>query len=352
VCPSRCTGCTVMAGFWNSHVHFFERKWSDAGALPAREAEAQLEDAITRFGFTSVFDLSSQWKNTRALRDRIESGEVAGPAIRSTGEGLVSPGALPPEHVYGMMGTLKTPMPEVDSTEAAVAAARRLLKQGVDGVKLFLKAGPPPGTAFSLDLIRAVVDVAHEAGKPVFVHPTNGADALNAILAGVDVIAHTTPHSGDWDDRLVAEAAAHGTALTPTLSLWKYFARHDRHSIQQRIVGTAVAQLRAWIEAGAEVLFGTDLGAAEYDPSEEYALMASAGMEFAAVLSALTASPVKQFEGSKQGGQITEGAVADLAIVRGDPASNMAALSDVMFALRRGRVIFPRVLQVSAAIPT
>src|SRR5215831_3999862 len=50
----------------------------------------QLEDMSTRYGFTSVFDLSSLWENTRIVRDRVESGEVPGPRIRSTGEGLIS----------------------------------------------------------------------------------------------------------------------------------------------------------------------------------------------------------------------------------------------------------------------
>ncbi|MGZ5042872.1 MAG: hypothetical protein ACXWBQ_19185 [Usitatibacter sp.] len=33
-----------------------------------------------------------------------------------------------------------------------------------------------------------------------------------------------------------------------------------------------------WIAAGGTVLFGTDLGAVDPDPSEEYALMARLGM--------------------------------------------------------------------------
>src|SRR5712691_8508256 len=30
-----CSGLTVMAGFWNSHVHFTERKWANAATIPA-----------------------------------------------------------------------------------------------------------------------------------------------------------------------------------------------------------------------------------------------------------------------------------------------------------------------------
>jgi cytosine/adenosine deaminase-related metal-dependent hydrolase len=54
-----CPGLTITAGFWNSHVHFFERKWADAAALPANELTRQLEEMLTSRGFTSVFDLGS-----------------------------------------------------------------------------------------------------------------------------------------------------------------------------------------------------------------------------------------------------------------------------------------------------
>ena len=85
-----CAGLTVTAGFWNSHVHFFERKWANATAIPAPELGRQLQEMVTRYGFTSVFDLGSAWENTGRLRNRIESGEVPGPRIRSTGDGLIS----------------------------------------------------------------------------------------------------------------------------------------------------------------------------------------------------------------------------------------------------------------------
>ena len=32
-----CFGFTITAGFWNSHVHFFERKWANAAAILASE---------------------------------------------------------------------------------------------------------------------------------------------------------------------------------------------------------------------------------------------------------------------------------------------------------------------------
>ena len=76
-------------------------------------------------------------------------------------------------------------------------------------------------------------------------------------------------------------------ALTPTLTLWKSAMRHDRISAQEQFANTAIGQLRAWVASGRAVLFGTDLGAVDYDPSEEYALMAEAGMSFRQILASL-----------------------------------------------------------------
>ncbi len=88
-----CKGLTITAGFWNSHVHFLERKWIDAATLPAAELDRQLQTMLTQYGYTTVFDTWSMWENTRRLRDRIEAGEISGPRIRSTGEATFPDGS-------------------------------------------------------------------------------------------------------------------------------------------------------------------------------------------------------------------------------------------------------------------
>lgn len=310
-----CTGLTVTAGFWNSHVHFFERKWADAANIPAPELAAQLRDTYTRYGFTSVFDLSSRLDNTRRLRERIASG----PRVLTTGEGLIPPGALPPERVMQVMGVVAAPMPEIADAESAAAFARSLLDAGADGIKLF--ATLPPGA------IEAAVAEAHRDGKPVFIHPNTIDDVRAALRAGVDVIAHTTPRSGAWTDVVPGNAA-----LTPTLNLWKFYLRHDRLSVQEQMVDTAVGQLRAWIAAGGTVLFGTDLGAVDPDPAEEYALMRAAGMSFREILASLTTAPAARFGGA---GRLIAGAPADVVAFDGD-------FANVRLTLRGGEIVFAR----------
>src|SRR5579862_5892037 len=173
-----CSGLTITAGLWNSHVHFFERKWANAVSIPAAELERQLREMLTRYGFTSVFDLSSLWENTRALRGRIESGEVCGPRICSTGEGLIPPGGMPPETVVRMMGTMPVVLPEVADAAQASAVAEKLLAARVDAIKLF--ASTQGGVKLSAGAMKAAVDAAHRAGRPVFVHPNSAADVAAA----------------------------------------------------------------------------------------------------------------------------------------------------------------------------
>jgi imidazolonepropionase-like amidohydrolase len=332
-----CSGLTITAGFWNSHVHFFERKWSNAAAIPADELARQLQDMLTRYGFTSVFDTGSMWENTRRIRDRIDSGEVPGPKIRSTGPGLVPPGALPPDIVLTIMGSMKFPAPEIADPAQAATAAHTLLEEGVDGIKLF--ASSPRSTALPEAVLRAAVVEAHRAGKLAFVHPNSGADVLTAVRAGVDIIAHTTPHTGPWDESLLSLMKERGVALTPTLTLWKYYMRHDRISAQDQITTTELGQLRAWLAIGGVVLYGSDLGAIDYDPTEEYALMAQAGMTFPQILASLTTAPAERFGESQQLGRIAPGLQADLVVLHGDPAKNLHALSAVKYTLRSGKII-------------
>jgi len=337
-----CSGLAVTAGFWNSHVHFFERKWADAESIPGPELRRQLEETFTRFGFTSVFDTGSPWANTRRLRDRVESGEVRGPRIRSTGEALIAPGAMPGERILAALGFMTFPAPEITDAGQASAAARRLLEEGVDGLKIHLQPPPPPGSPFPEDAIAPVVDEARRAGKPVFVHPNTASDVRTAVRAGVDVVAHTTPRSGPWDEATLAAMRERGVALIPTLTLWSEALRHDRASAREALAATAVGQLRAWRAAGGTVLFGTDAGAVDPDPTAEYAAMAVAGMSFGEILASLTTAPAERLGDAGQTGRLVPGQAADLVVLERDPAQDVRALASVRYTLRRGRVICRR----------
>jgi imidazolonepropionase-like amidohydrolase len=338
--PLDCSRQTIMAGFWNSHVHFFERKWTNAAAIPAPELTRQLQDMFTRYGFTSVFDTGSPWENTLRIRQRIESGEVLGPRIRSTGEVLIAPGAMPADNILGILGDMPLRNLEVTSAAEAVQASKKQIAMGVDGIKIHLQPPPPPKPPFPRDGIEAAVKPAHEVKKPVFVHPNSGADVIAAIQAGVDVIAHTTPQSGPWGEAVTGEIKGRRVALTPTLTLWKSTLRHDRISAQETFTAIAIGQLQSWVASGGTVLFGTDIGAIDYDPSEEYALMNRAGLSFREILASLTTAPAAEFGDSERLGRIDVGLEADLVVLRDDPSRDVKGFAAVAYTVQGGSIIY------------
>jgi imidazolonepropionase-like amidohydrolase len=337
-----CSGRVVVAGFWNSHVHFIERKWADAANIPAAELAVQLQAMLTRYGFTTVFDIGSPWENTRRIRDRVVSGEVPGPGIRSTGELLLGKGWSPPEIVLKTIGVMPFPLPEVGNASEALEVSKRLLDAGTDGLKFYAAAPFPPFAGLPGEAIRAIVGEAHRRNKPVFVHPTSRDGVLAAVEGGADVIAHTTPQTGPWDDSVVTAMRGANVSLIPTLKVWKYLLRHDRDSLGEASTRTGTGQLRAWISSGGTVLFGTDVGGVDdYDPGEEYALMAEAGMTFRQILAALTTAPAENFGDSARLGRVAPGFAADLVVVNADPSRDARAFADVRYSIRNGRVIYP-----------
>jgi imidazolonepropionase-like amidohydrolase len=336
-----CSGLTITAGFWNSHVHFTERKWADAAKIPAAELTEQLQAMLARYGFTSVFDTGSMWENTRRIRDRIESGEIPGPKVRSTGEILFPKGGSWKPEILDIVGAMRVQSPEVADGAEALAASKKLLDAGTDGIKLYAATWYPPFVALPESAIQAAVNEAHRHGKPVFAHPTNREALLTAVRSGIDVLVHTTPVSGPWDEAVLSAMKQRGVALIPTLKLWKYELRHERTSIRDRFVGTAIGQLRAWHASGGVVLFGTDVGyVSDYDPSDEYALMAEAGMSFRQILASLTTAPAERFGESKQRGRIAAGFAADLAVLNQDPSRDVRAFAAVRYTLRDGALIY------------
>ncbi|HEY3160617.1 MAG TPA: amidohydrolase family protein [Vicinamibacterales bacterium] len=336
-----CSGLTIAAGFWNSHVHFTERKWANAARIGAPELASQLQAMLTRYGFTSVFDTGSMWENTKRIRDRIESGEVAGPRIRSTGEILEPPGGAPPDLVLDITGAMHVTLPEVASAAEARAAARALLDAGVDGIKLYAQTWAPPIVVMPPDAVRGAVDEAHRRGKPVFAHPSNRDGLLNAVRSGVDVIVHTTPQMGPWNGAVLDELVAARVTLIPTLKLWRYELRHDRESIRDGFAAVGVGQLRAWRERNGAVIFGTDVGYMnDYDPTEEYVLMAQAGMTSADILASLTTAPAGRFGAASRAGRVAAGLDADVVVLAGDPAADVRAFAAVRYSIRGGRVLY------------
>ena len=280
-----CAGLTLVAGFWNSHVHFTESKWTNAASMPSSQLTQQLQEMLTRYGFTTVFDTGSYWEITKALRQRIRSGTAEGPRIFSTGEILFPKGA-------------SRGMPEVENAQQGVEVVRKKLDAGVDSIKIYAQAFWNLNLRMPLEAIRAITAEAHSHGKLVFVDPSNNYGLEAALDSGVDVLVHTTPQTSQWSEALLAKMKRGNIALIPTLKLWRIEVQKEGGppAAAQGFQDRGVSQLRAYFQAGGQILFGTDIGyITDYDPTEEYQQMERAGMHFQDILASLTTSPAERF---------------------------------------------------------
>jgi imidazolonepropionase-like amidohydrolase len=76
-----CAGKTVVAGFWNSHVHFTQAVWKGAASGPAAPLTAHMQEMLTRWGFTTVWDLGSNPADTLPLRRRVNAAKCSVPTF-------------------------------------------------------------------------------------------------------------------------------------------------------------------------------------------------------------------------------------------------------------------------------
>lgn len=336
-----CAGGVVTAGFWNSHVHFAELKWENAAAIPAPRLAQQLQEMLTRYGFTTVFDTGSFLENTRAIQKRIESGEVPGPRIFTTGEILFPKGGAPGPELAKSYGFIAGEMPEVDTPRQAAQIARQKLDAGADAIKIYAATWRPPIVKMPLGVIRAVAAETHRRRKLVLAHPSSTEGLEASIKGGVDILVHTAPKSGLWNQTLVARMKAADIALIPTLKLWKFESRDMAPSDSEKFVNQGVAQLRAYAQAGGQILFGTDVGyISDSDPADEYGLMAQAGMTFPQILASLTTAPAERFGQPRRTGRIMPDMDADIVVLNADPARDVRGFARVRYTLRGGRLIY------------
>ncbi|MGE3288449.1 MAG: amidohydrolase family protein [Pseudonocardia sp.] len=191
------------------------------------------------------------------------------------------------------------------------------------------------------DVLVDAIAAAHAAGARVTAH-VFGTDALPGLIrAGIDCIEHGT---GLTDD-LIAEMAARGTALVPTLinvdtfpgiadSAARYpaYAAHMRslHATARSVVATAY-------EAGVPVYAGTDAGGGIVHGriADEIAALHAAGIPAA---DALGAASWRARDWLRRPG-LHVGARADLVVYRSDPRVDPATLREPALVMLRGRIV-------------
>jgi imidazolonepropionase-like amidohydrolase len=189
-------------------------------------------------------------------------------------------------------------------------------------------------------VLAAVVTAVHAAGGRVAVHSQHAEGGAAAVAAGVDSLEHGM----GLDPGLLAQMAAQGTALTPTLSVLTA-ARHgfrDRPDgpVKEWFVRGASAHPRlvaAAAEAGVTILAGTD-SRPHGQIATEIRAFAEAGLRPHDALAAASWA-ARSYLGL---GGLRPGEPADAVIYATDPRAHLAALATPQAVVIRGHIAYRR----------
>lgn len=341
----QCQDGVVVAGFYNSHVHFTMNEFFPAHTAPAAQLSGVLDAMLNRYGFTTVVDTGSEPANTFALRARIEQGEVRGPRILTAGGPLYPHDGLP-FYLADLPPEVLEQFAQPENARAAVRHIQSNLSAGADLTKLFVATPQQDGSVkyMPLNIARAATRWTHGWGRPVAAHPTDVQGIHTALDAGVDVLMHTTLDGGQvWPADLVTRLVDQNVSVIPTLQLWTFELERAQVPlpVAEMLVGASVEQLRSFVDAGGQVLFGTDVGYMPvFDPSAEYTLMSRAGMTPEMILASLTTAPARRWDGDPRRGVVAPHYLADLVVLEGDPQEDVRNFARVRCTFRGGRLIY------------
>ena len=329
-------GGVLVSGFWNCHVHLVSDGLLDPAGLSDEDLSNRLRQMFVRWGFTTVFDLASTMNSAGIIRDRIQTARVTGPRILTVGEPFYPPEGTP---VYAkpIYQANHLPSAEITDAEAAVRRVDAEVGAGADGIKLFtgsIQGDGEPQVYMSAGDVRAITAEAHRLRRQTFAHPTDAKGVELAVDNGVDILAHVDPLGGPWSPELIAKLKARRIGLIPTLMLFQVYP-DPRTPIE-----VGLGQVAAQVKAGGDILFGTDAGFMQkYDPTQEYQLMGRA-MSWRAILASLTTTPARRFGFKTSLGRVQPGFLADLTLLDGDPAADVAEFAHVRAVFKAGERIY------------
>lgn len=348
------TGCTLLPGLIDSHVH----------------AWGPLERTLGRyllFGVTTALEMECDGDGLAELQELRKSDPPHCAQLFSSGFPVTVPHGHGTE--YGFSVPTVTSAAEIDAFVGARCA------EGADYIKFIFNDPARGGHTLSVEMVKAAVDAAHSRGKRAVAHVNSCATAKQAIESGVDGLAHVFLDAHDAGfGQLVA---ASGAFVIPTLTvlhsassgstgagllgderLSPFLTGFDRRQLSEDFrsfrekVGApsramppewnyanAQATVRELLRAGVALLAGTDApnpGTTHgVSMHRELELLVAGGLTPAQALASATIVPARCF-GLDDRGRISVGLRADMLLVRGDPTADIAATREIVGVWKAG----------------
>ena len=351
VCVVDAEDMTVMPGLIDAHVHLCSSAKPDPTTTIRTESPYQTAVRGTANarktllgGVTTIRVMGTRNFIDLEIRNLVNDGTIPGPRIHAAGQGLSITGG------HGWYHSV-----ECDGPQQFQAAARDLIKRGVDAIKLkvtggVMTPGIRPGVPqMDLEEIEAVMKEARKRNVPVGGHTEGRQGIKDAVAAGIDSIEHGYFIDDEESLQLMRER---GIYLVPTLIAYDLIAKGEGCGVPAEAVENAQMTVQTnqdsfamAVEAGVPVAMGSDAGTAfnyHGQNGREVVYMVNCGMTPMQAIKSSTIEGAKLLQISDEVGSVETGKVADLICVEGNPLQDVNAVVDASTVLARGEVVKER----------
>jgi len=209
------------------------------------------------------------------------------------------------------------------------------------------KIGEKPGVVeLDVDEMKAAVDEGRKHGMTSAAHCHSKEGMMNAMAAGVNTLEHCT----FIDDDVITKMLENDIFMVPTFSPYCQMAEYGA----ENGVSSYMCQMSRMIsdfknntfhlayERGVKIAFGRDAGAPLTKHGEftiEMIAMEKAGMNKRDVIISATEIAAKALHIWEETGSITEGKLADMIILDGNPLEELTNFKKVNVVFAEGKII-------------
>jgi imidazolonepropionase-like amidohydrolase len=345
------TGKFLLPGLWDMHAHLYQSEFGPT---------------YLAAGITTVRDVGNDMEFGTALRDAAKEKRGLGPRMLLAG------------YIDGKNDGHSFDV-QVETPEEARAAVQHYKDAGYEQLKI--------RDNVKLETLKVICAEAHRLGMTVTGHVPEGMNALQAVEAGMDQLAHLNyVESGFFPKRdrnnppvtinlnapNVTNALKffkeHGTVIDPTDAVLELMLRPLNVPIESFEPGVTKvpAELKVQInkkgesadmaeglrmvvdvllkitgalhKAGVPIVAGTDVGVPGHTLHRELELYVKAGLTPLEAIQAATIVPARVMKLDGEVGAIEVGKRADLIIVDANPLDNISNIRKLRFVVTQGRL--------------